>query len=250
MNDTDLARELYNSQFFLQCAIKAVIFDCDGTLVDSEHAHYLGWQYALQQQGADLAVEDYYVYVGNSVENNAKLMAEKIGKPSCAAKIVEDKRAYYRKLHKEGLPPFDTTVNLVHQFSQEEGIKLAVASAAKKEEIIGNLHHLQIDHHFDIVLSGQSDLDEYHDPEGTNKPKPYIYLQAAKMLGVLPSECLVIEDSSAGVAAGCDAGCFVIAIPNAFTKQQDLSRAHMYLESFEGILPRDLLTLIERRLAH
>lgn len=172
-------------------------------------------------------------------------MAEKIGKSSSALQLTQDKRSHYHELHAKGLPPIAPTVNLVQQFAQEKSVKLAVASASKKEEIMGNLRHLQIDHCFDLVLSGQCDLHEYHDPEGTNKPKPYIYLHAAKLLGVHPSECLVIEDSNAGVTAGVDAGCFVIAVPNSFTKHHDLSRASMCIESFDTITARDLLKMVD-----
>ena len=92
---------------------------------------------------------------------------------------------------------------------------MGLASASPKDEILLNLQQHQIEHLFDVIISGKDDLSEYNDPEGVNKPKPYIYLHAAKLLDISPQQCVVIEDSRSGVTAGVDAGCFVIAVPNS-----------------------------------
>ena len=110
-----------------------------------------------------------------------------------------------------------------------------VCSAAKKGEILAHLASLQIDHLLDIVLSGQEDLVGYFDPDGVNKPKPYIYLHAMKQLGVEPADTVVIEDSAPGVAAGVAAGCFTIAIPNDYTRNHEFSDADLQLESLKDI---------------
>lgn len=217
--------------------IKAVIFDCDGTLVDSEHSHFLGWQHALQKRGSDFTSEDYVILTGKSAEANAQHLAKRVGR-DCAAKILKDKQDYYHALQSKKLPPIEETVNFVRRLAKEKsrlGIKLGVASAAHKNEILLNLKHLEIDHLLDIVISGQDDLGEYFDAEGTNKPKPYVYLHTAKLLGVAPSQCVVIEDSYSGICAGADAGCFTVAIPNRYTVQHDFSRAHLKVDSLEGI---------------
>lgn len=241
---------LENDESFKQNSkinFKAIIFDCDGTLVDSEYAHYLGWQYAMQRQGSDLALDEYYFFIGKSMETNAKLLAQKVGR-DCATELLKDKRAYYQILQDAGLPPIEATTHFVHRLANEKlnlGLKLGVASAAKKEEIISNLKHLKIAHLFDIVISGQDDLSDYFDLEGTNKPKPYIYLHTAKLLGIDPSECVVIEDSYSGVCAGVAAGCFTIAVPNQFTEQQDLSVADLKINSFDNMDVDSLLQMAE-----
>lgn len=217
--------------------IKAIIFDCDGTLVDSEYAHYLAWQHALQQEGGDLTLEEYYNYVGKSVETNAKLLAERIGSIH-VERIMENKRKFYHALQNEGLPAIEHVVDFVHRLAKDKqkyGFKLGVASAAKKNEILINLRNLKIDKFFDIVISGYDDLSHYSDPEGVNKPKPYIYLHVAKELGFLPHECVVIEDSLSGVTSGVNAGCITIAVPNDYTRHQDLSTANVKLNSFVRI---------------
>lgn len=226
--------------------VKAVLFDCDGTLVDSEYAHYTSWKKALNDLGSDLTLKDYYQCVGKCAEINAKLLAEKVGK-DCVDQLIKTKKEYYQDLCLAGLPPIvDTTEFLKLLASQKEhlGIKLGVCSAARKEEIVFHLKHLKIVDLFDIVLSGQDDLSEYSDPEGVNKPKPYVYLHAMKILGVLPEETIVIEDSAAGARAGVSAGCFTIAIPNDLTKNHDFSHTQWQVKSFAGMSVEDFFNEI------
>lgn len=226
--------------------IKAVIFDCDGTLVDSEIAHYLSWQYALQNQGSDFSVEEYYSYVGNGIEANAKLLVEKFG-CDCVQRMIADKNHHYHQLQNLGLSAIQPTIDFIHRLSADKeqlGLNFGLASAARKEEILVNLRHLDIENLFDIILSGSDDLTAYNDPEGVNKPKPYIYLQAAKELELSPSQCIVIEDSATGVTASMKAGCFTIAVPNNYTLHQDLSHADLRIESFADIMVSDFLQMV------
>ncbi len=236
---------------FANCfgGVKAVLFDCDGTLVDSEYAHYMGWKQALNDLGSDLILEDYYQYAGKSAETNAKLLAEKMGR-NCADDLLKRKTEYYRGLCKTGLPPIQNTIAFLKSLASKKdslGIKIGVCSASRKEEILSHLKHLEIDHLFDVVLSGQGDLHEYSDPEGVNKPKPYIYLHAMKLLGVSPSETVVIEDSASGATAGVSAGCFTIAVPNNYTKHHDFSHTHWQLDSFSEIEVADFLNKVEEK---
>ena len=78
-----------------------------------------------------------------------------------------------------------------------------------------------------------------------NKPKPYIYLQASKLLGLHPEQCVAIEDSHTGVSSATNAGCITVAIPNAYTIQQDLSHADVRMASFAGMTPTNFLEIIE-----
>jgi len=173
--------------------LKAVIFDCDGTLVDSEHAHLISWQHALAKHGGDLPPDEYPAYVGKPAEVNVHILTQKLGK-DCAEEILKDKKAHYRQLQKAGHPPIHPTIDFLHRLATKKlalELKIGLASAASKEEILTNLRHHQIEHLFDLILSGQDDLMDYTDPEGVNKPKPYIYLHAAKTLNLSPAQCIL-----------------------------------------------------------
>jgi beta-phosphoglucomutase-like phosphatase (HAD superfamily) len=215
-------------------SIKGIIFDCDGTLIDSEPAHFLSWQEALELRGHSLTKESYtHQFAGKSeftILHNLGLHHTDT--------LLDDKHAAFAQKQSSGLPPIAATVDFARQLfecKQLYRLKLGVASGAQKIEILHHLKSLQIEHYFDIILSGRDDLAEYQDPEGTNKPKPYVYLKAAKLLGCKPEECIAIEDSNAGVSAAVTAGCFTIAIPNAYTKGHDFSHAHAQLESLAGM---------------
>lgn len=242
--------------FFVACmancfaGLKAVLFDCDGTLVDSEYAHYLGWKRALVDYGSDLTLEQYYPYVGQTAEANAVSFA-KMAKEECDGEaILNKKRVYYRELYKPGVAEITHTVEFLRALGAQKqalGIKIGVCSAARKDEILYYVKKLQIDHLLDVVLSGYEDLLEYSDPEGVNKPKPYIYLHAMKLLGVSGDETVVIEDSVPGAMAGVSAGCFTIAIPNDFTKGHDFSFTDLRLDSFHGMQVAHFLQQMQQR---
>lgn len=228
--------------------IKAVIFDCDGTLVDSEPAHFEAWEFAVRESEGVLARTEYPSFVGHPKDTTAVKLAAKI--PGASAEVIlRDKVAYYKKLTETGLPLIEPTVAFLKMLIQEKerlGLKIGICSAATREHVNTYINQLGISEHLDLVLSGQRDLGEYYDPEGVNKPKPYIYLHAQKLLGVAPEEMVVIEDSAAGVEAAVRAGCFTIAIPNEFTLFQDLSLANLQLPSLEGIGIEPFFKLVDR----
>lgn len=114
-------------------------------------------------------------------------------------------------------------------------LKIAIASSAPHDEILENLRQLAISPaDFDAILSGSDDLKHIRDPEVSNKPKPYIYQLAAQKLNVQPLDCLVFEDSGAGVIAAAKAGRAVIAVPNAYTNKHDFSLS-MKTATFKAI---------------
>jgi beta-phosphoglucomutase len=220
-------------------SIKAIIFDSDGTLVDSEEAHLSAWQRTLQNRGRIL-------FTGKTAPAIAKLISESLGF-DCPDEILAKKRAHYMELHQLGLPPIEGTVDFAKRLAKEKerlGLKLGIASAGIKSDILSYLHHLGIEHLFDVIISGHDDLTDYTDPEGVNKPKPYVYLHAAKLLNVLPAECVAIEDSWTGVASSTAAGCITIAIPNRYTEMQDLSAATFKMDSLSGISVDEFLQIV------
>lgn len=83
--------------------IKAIIFDCDGVLVDSEHSHYLAWKHSLNNQGYDLSVKEYCSFAGNPTDAILKHLAQN-AECDQLEEILKDKRAYYEALQSEGLP--------------------------------------------------------------------------------------------------------------------------------------------------
>ena len=236
---------------------KAVIFDCDGVLVDNGNAYFLDWQHAMRTQGFELMPVEFWEFmhrndlVGypNADPKILDFCCSLLGK-DCREALQREKDAFSKALHDRGFPPIDATVAFVKKLSEQKTLhhcKLAVASASGKERILSNLRRFGIEECFDLVVSGQDDLKHVSDPEGVNKPKPYIYEYAAMRLSAKPSECVVIEDSKTGVRAAVSAGCFTIAIPTEATCKQDLSLAQVQMESLAELDPRDFFIFLEEK---
>lgn len=219
-------------------AYDAIIFDCDGVLVDTEYTKFLAWKEALAHYHIPFTLEEYKVVLGNSSKRSMAMImaAKKIKLP--AKEVISKKNKIYKKLHAQSAPKeIHPAVLLVRELVKNKEslhIKLGLASSPSKAEIMRNLKAVGLENAFDIIISGHDDLKDIHDPEGTNKPKPYIYERAAKWLHVAPEKCLVFEDSSAGVAAASQAGMTVFAVPNQYTKQQNFSKATRVLKSLSN----------------
>lgn len=226
--------------------VKAIIFDCDGTLVNSEQAYFQALQTALQKYGTHLSSEEYSGFVGTATGLNETFISQKAGH-GFVKEILSEAWSNYKYLQTAGLEPIKPTCDFLHTLAKNKeklGLKIGLASAASKNDIMVNLRNLKIDSYFDIILSGQDDLGDYSDPEGVNKPKPYIYLHAAKALQIKATECIAIEDSHTGVMAGAEAGCFTVAVPNYLTVKHDLTRAHLTMETFQDVTVEGFLQIV------
>lgn len=213
--------------------MEAVIFDCDGVLVDTEYLKFLGWQKALASLNIELTIEEYKAVAGHSSKKIIELLQD-MKNLTIPEKVIYLRREEYRKLQEQGVTPIKEMVEFVHCLSQNKddwGIKLGLASSASTNEILFNLKQIGLDHVFDLIISGTDDLNDYKDSEGKNKPKPYIYLEASKRLNIPPGRCLVFEDTEVGVEAAFKAGMVTIAVPNWMTKEQNFCKANKIIDS-------------------
>lgn len=224
-------------------AYQALIFDCDGVLVDSEHLKFTAWKMALADETINFQENDYLPLVGYDSVHIINAISEQNRFSFNKAAVIVKKERIYHDLQKQGITPLPDAVNFLKlAIAKKEalGLKIAIASSAPKREILENLQQLGISpSSFDLIISGKDDLQHIDDASGVNKPKPYIYQICAKTLDVHPSQCLVFEDSSAGVWAAARAGMDVIAIPNRFTQDQDFSPA-LKIAEFKDIKIEDL----------
>lgn len=178
--------------------IKAIIFDMDGVISDSQPIHAGLEELLLKEHGINLSA-DYLTsnYAGIPDRECARMIFAKYGKEVDLDKFVENKWARILEFAKGRISPIDGVLDLISKL-KENNFRLAVASSSIPEFIDLILSELRIKHVFDVITSGKE--------VKLGKPNPEIFLLAAKKLGVPPQECLVIEDSEHGVVAAKKAG--------------------------------------------
>jgi len=192
--------------------LKAILFDMDGVLLDSEEYICRAGIMMFKEKGYEVSPDDFLEFTGMGENRYLGGVAEKQGIPF---ELVKDKaRTYeiYGEIVAGKLKPFDGVVDFI-ELCKSRGLKLAVASSADPPKVETNLAEIGIPSStFGTVVTG---LDIEH-----KKPSPDIFLKAAENLGVDASECLVVEDAISGVAAGKAAGAKVLALTTSFSAEE------------------------------
>ena len=206
--------------------ISAVIFDLDGLLADTECLHCRAYQTALREYGIELEDSEYAEHWVRFGKGIADWLAGR-GLTLDPHVLRLRKAKHYLDLLALSLRPMDGALELLEFLSGKS--KLALASSSYRDAIDGVLGGLGIGHFFEVVVSG---LDV-----AKVKPAPDIFLKAAADLRVEPAQCLVFEDAEKGVVAAHRAGMRCIAVPNAYTKHHDFSKATKICSTLREITP-------------
>jgi beta-phosphoglucomutase len=180
--------------------IKAIITDFDGTLVDTFEANLRAYQEAFYQVGITLMAEKYRECFGYRFDRFMQAMA--VTDETVANQINDLKKEAYPK-HFSHLIPNTKLIELIATFHQM-GAKTAIASTARKENLMNAVNYLGIAHHFDLIYAG-GDVKQ-------GKPSPEIYLKTMETLEVKPEEVLIFEDSPVGFQAAKDSGAKYIPV--------------------------------------
>lgn len=206
---------------------KAVIFDMDGVIIDSEPLHHEVNKKIFNKLGINVSDEEYQSFIGTSNTYMWTILKEKHGLTESIDELNQlqlTENIDYLNNHQEN--PIPGILALLNLF-KEYGLKIALASSSPIEYIKKVLENLGLEAYFDITISGES--------FERGKPYPDIFLHTAKVLGVNPEECVVIEDSQNGVKAARNAGMKIVGYQNVNSGNQDLSEADMVVNSLEKI---------------
>jgi len=188
--------------------IKAVLFDMDGVLVDSEELMCQAAILMFQEKGIHVIKEDFRQFVGMGENRYLGGVAESYNIPFDVDK--DKRRAYeiYGKIAKGKLKPLPGVIEFINR-CKDKGLKIAVATSADEVKMQINLNEIGIPaENFDATVNGL-EIER-------KKPFPDIYLKAAERLNTAPSCCLVVEDAMSGEKAAKAAGCKVLAITSSF----------------------------------
>lgn len=185
-----------------QAKFDAVLFDCDGVLVDSEPITNGVLRDMLAERGWQLSIEDCMaIFVGKAVKDESALIAARTGQP-----VTEDWLASFRERRNAGLTlglqAIPNILDAVHTIHAHHEGRIACASGADRYKVELQLRKVGLMPYFEgQIFSG------HETPR--SKPFPDVYLAAAAALAVDPRRCAVIEDTVTGIAAGVAAGCTV-----------------------------------------
>ena len=191
----------------MHAAIHAVIFDLDGTLVDSYDAHYEAWRAISATHGVAVTVDDYYSHFGRRNEDLLRECWMRAGKGELTADEIHaldhEKEAAYRALVAHRFPIMDGARELVASL-RADGFRTAVGSSGPPANVALAIQGLALENAFDAVVTGRD--------VRRSKPDPECFLLAAERISVPPERCVVFEDAPAGIAAAKAAGMRCIAI--------------------------------------
>ena len=183
---------------------KALIFDLDGTLVDSMPLHFKAWCKALEDQGqAGVFPEDvFYAMGGRPTRDIVKVINGEQNLQLDADEVSSSKKRHYLK----NLALIELIPAVAKIAEENRGkVPMAVASGSSREGVEKTLQTLGISDWFDEVVSSNE--------VANGKPAPDIFLEAALRIGIAPKDCVVFEDARSGIIAARAAGMEVVAVP-------------------------------------
>lgn len=188
---------------------KAVIFDLDGVIVCTDECHYKGWKKLADEEGIYFDREINQRLRGVSRMESLEIVLEKANKAYTAeekAEMAERKNNFYREYIKD-LTPADVLPGVMDfcEKLRAQGVKLAIGSSSKNTPAI--LKGIGLDTYFDAVADGNQITK--------SKPDPEVFLLAAKLVGINPADCMVVEDAEAGVDAALAGGMDVLGLGKA-----------------------------------
>ena len=203
---------------------KALIFDMDGVLIDSEPLHKKIEQDILKELGVNVSLEEHFKFasIGKVMWD---IMRKRYGfnKEVTTDELHKEKeKRYIKALTSKPILPIDGLKELV-TYAKEKGLLLAVASSASIFNINLVLKAIGLEQFFDLIVSGEQ--------VPRNKPYPDIYLKTAELLKLDVKECAVVEDSANGVMSAKAAGMYCIGFRNLSSGNQDISPADVIVDS-------------------
>lgn len=216
--------------------LKAVIFDMDGVIVDSEPLHIKAERMLFAPLGIDVSDEELQSYMGRTPQILLADIIRKYGLDTTLDEVYPKHKENLAKLYRDEVKPIPGALDTIHSLRSSD-IDLAIASSSDLLLISTVLDKFELDEKFASYVSGEEVKNV--------KPHPDIFLEAAQRLGVRPKECVVVEDSNAGVRAAKSAGMTCIGFESPNSPNQDLDLADLVVDDLTDLRVDLLNRLIE-----
>lgn len=216
----------------------AAIFDMDGTLIDNTPYHYKSWQALFKKHGkGNLSAETYYNEIsGVPVFNSIRRIFGSEYDEAGLKQLFKEKEEFYRAEYGPYVKPIEGLEAFLNDLRQA-GVKIAMATSATDEDINFILDLIPIKKYFDaIVNSAMVSLP---------KPNPQIFLKAGEELNTAPAQCVVFEDSIAGIKAA-NAACMKVVGITTGHKPEELQPADLIINDFAGLSAHIIAALFKK----
>ena len=212
--------------------IRGLLFDLDGVLVNTNPLHCQAWKELAQELGIPFTTEDYEAFLGISRAQCLELLLQKGNRsfsPQEKVRLCDRKNDRYRELI-GGLTPAAMLPGVPEflRAARAEGYRIGLGSVSKNAGFL--LQRLEIGPLFDAVIDGTQIVK--------GKPDPEVFLKGARALNLLPEQCVVFEDSAAGIEAAHRGGMKAVGIGTP----QRLPEAELTVPGFAGLTPAELLS--------
>lgn len=203
--------------------IKAILFDFDGTLVNTMEDNYLCWKEAFNEEGIQIKREDYFPLEGASLKDVVITISDKYNlKNPLIEKLIKRKEDLFKKTYKFSLYP--GVIELINILKEKE-IITAIVSAAYRDRMFSTTPHDFLEK-FDLIITS----DQFK----KFKPNPDPYLKAMERLSLKHDECIIVENSPFGIMSAKTSGAYCIAIASTMDKSF-LKEADEIVERFEDL---------------
>lgn len=209
--------------------VNGVIFDMDGIIFDTERISFRAWKKVCAEVGYEMEEEFYCNLIGRNFKGFSKIMMEKFGDEFPLESLYEKKiELQLEAIDKDGLP-LKKGIHELLDYLKENGYKVAVATSTTRNRAEEMLKIGGVLSKADYVICGDEVVN--------SKPDPEIFLKAAKKLGVDPKECIVLEDSGAGIEAAYSAGMLGINVPDMKKPDENMiSKSYRICDSLLDVI--------------
>lgn len=217
--------------------LKAVLFDMDGVIVDTEPLHYKAYYQMFDTVSINVSDELYASFTGQSTISICRTLCSHFNLSESPETLVALKRKFFKIIFEtdKDLHLIDGVLSLIKDY-HNNGMTLVLASSASMTTINNVFDRFDLNQYFIAKLSG-ADLK-------ASKPHPEIFIKAAEASGYKKSECIVIEDSTNGIVAAKSAGIYCVGFKSPHSKNQDYSKADLLIDSFNEIAYHKISNII------
>ncbi|MCI8787760.1 MAG: HAD family phosphatase [Lachnospiraceae bacterium] len=196
--------------------MKAVVFDMDGVLFDTEIVCMKAWMAVAERRGLSGMEEIFNQVIGLNANDSRLIVLKAYGEDFDYPGFRQEAAEFFQKDIRENGLPVKPGVPEILEWLKGSGYKVGLASSTRSESVLSHLKQAEMEDYFSVVVTG--DMIEH------SKPRPDIYLLACSRLGVEPEQAYAIEDSPNGVRSAHAAGMWTIMVPDMIAPDEEMRR--------------------------